>query len=144
MPEVIAYLDPGADITVEATAALTGGRCVGMPASVNPGGSAGISDTGDGTPLCGLPPAGDPILGVASTDCAIGRKVNVMREKTVPIECSAAVAAGAYVMTGADGRVATRTAGNAPVAVNIGPATTAAGQYIKGLLLSPFDVGHLT
>jgi hypothetical protein len=136
MPEVIAIYDPGQDVTVEATAALTGGRCVGVPSGRNAGGPGGISDTGDGNLRCGLPAAGAPIFGVASLDAAIGRKVDVLRPpKVVPIECSAAVAAGAEVMTGADGRVATRTAGNTSIGRNH-VATTAAGQYCQVELFS--------
>jgi hypothetical protein len=137
MPEVIAYLDPGADITAEASVALTGGRCVGAPTAVNPGGSAGVSDSGDGNVVVGLPTAGGWCLGVASHDAAIGKKVNVMRgPKVVPVECSAAVAVGAEVMAGTDGRVATRTAGNTSIGIHIGAATTTAGQYCKVLLFT--------
>jgi hypothetical protein len=136
MPEVIASYDPGADITVEASAALTGGRCVGVPTSRNAGGPAGISDTGDGVLVCGLPAAGAPVFGVASFDAAVGKKTNVMKApKVVPIECSAAIAIGAEVMSGADGRIATRTAGNSVIGRAL-TATTAAGQFCQVELYS--------
>jgi hypothetical protein len=134
MPEVIALYDAGQDITVEATAALTGGRCVGVPTSRNAGGPAGISDVGDGNLKAGLPAAGGPVFGVAANDAAIGRKVDVLRPpKTVPIECSAAVAGGVDVATGADGRVAARAAGQTAIGRNL-VATTAAGQFCQVVL----------
>lgn len=136
-PVVTALYDPGADITVFATVALTGGRCVGVPLGRNAGGPAGIDDTGDGLVRVALPSAGGPVFGVAETDAPINGRTNCLRPpKVVPIECSAAVAAGAELMTGADGRVATRTAGNTVIGRHIGAATTAAGQYCQVELFS--------
>lgn len=131
MPEVIATYDPGADITCQATAALTGGRAVGVPSARNVGGPAGISDLGDGLLNVGLPAAGGAIFGVASHDAIIGGRVNVMRPpKVVPMECSAAVAIGAELMVGVDGRVATRTAGNTVIGRALS-VTSAAGQFVQ-------------
>lgn len=135
MPEVVASYDPGADITCEANGAITGGRFVAVPVARNPGGPAGISDVGDGTLITaqGAIVVGGPVFGVASHDAASGRKVNVMRTpKVVPVECSAAIAIGAQVQSGADGRVATFAAGAGKVAAGIAlSATTAAGQYCQ-------------
>lgn len=136
MPEVIASYDPGADISVQATAALTGGRAIGIPAARNAGGPAGISDTGDGLLTAGLPSAGGAIFGIAAHDAAIGGRVDALRApKVVPWECSAAVSIGAELMTGADGRCATRTAGNSVMGRALS-ATTAAGQYVQAELFS--------
>ena len=129
MPEVIAHFDPGADVTVQAAVALTGGRAVGLPASVNAGGFAGIVDSGDGLMVVGLPLAGGGILGVASHDAPIGGRVNIMRApKVVPMECSAAIAISAELMVGTDGRVATRTAGNTVIG-RAWSVTSASGQF---------------
>jgi hypothetical protein len=131
MPEVQASYDPGADISVQASAILTGGRGVGLPSSRNAGGPAGISDLSDGLLVAGLPTAGGAIFGVASHDAAIGGRVNVMRPpKVVPMECSAAVAISAELMVGADGRVATRTAGNTVIGRALS-VTSAAGQFCQ-------------
>jgi len=135
MPEVIATYDAGADITCEASGAITGGRFVAVPAARNPGGPAGISDVGDGNLVTsqGAIVVGGPVFGVAAIDAANGRKFDVMRApKVVPVECSAAIAIGAQVQTGADGRCATFVAGAGKVAAGIAlSATTAAGQYCQ-------------
>lgn len=139
MGEVLAFYDPGADISVIFTGAggIVGGRLVGIPAAPDAGGSAGISDTGTGLAKVGFPVAGGWCLGVASHDAAQNGIVNIMRApKVVPVECSAAVAAGAEFMAGTDGRCSTFAAGAAvqPVGRNIGAATSAAGEFVKGLL----------
>jgi hypothetical protein len=135
MPEVVASYDAGADITCEASGAITGGRFVGVPAARNAGGPAGISDTGDGNLIVSqtIASAGSPVFGVAAHDAANGRKVDILRAtKVVPVECSAAIAIGAQVQTGTDGRAATFVAGAGKVAAGIAlSATTAAGQYCQ-------------
>lgn len=138
MPEVVATYDAGADITCEATAALTGGRCVGVPSARNAGGPAGISDTGDGLLKVGLPLAAGLIFGVAAHDCPIGGRVDVLRApKVVPIECSAAIAIGAEVQAGTDGRVATFAPGAAARPIGLACSVTgAAGQFCQVALYS--------
>lgn len=135
MPEVVATYDAGADITCEASGAIVGGRFVGVPAARNPGGPAGISDTGDGNLIVSqtIAGAGAPVFGVASHDAANGRKVNIMRAtKVVPVECSAAISIGQQVQTGVDGRCALFVAGAGKVAAGIAlSATTTAGQYCQ-------------
>jgi len=139
--EAIAYYDPGADITCQHTAGQVGGRCVGWPTSRNTGGPSGISDTGDGVLVVTNPTANNPIFGVTSHDVAAGGKVNIMRApKVVPIECSGNVAIGAYVTTGADGRIATSTTGQVAVgrALSAGSAATfAAVLLFDGQVLAP-------
>lgn len=133
MPEVIATFDPGADRTCQAAAAITGGRFVNLVGR-NPGGFAGISDTGDGLLQVNQTfVAGAKGFGVASHDAPNGGRVNIMRPpKCVPVECSNAIAVGDEVSVGVDGRVAKFVAG-----AGINPsgralsATTAAGQYCE-------------
>jgi hypothetical protein len=139
MPLVTALYDPGQDITCFAVVALTGGRCVGVSQGRNAGGPAGISDTGDGLIRVGLPTLNGPIGGVAENDAPINGRVNILRPpKVVPIECSAAVAAGAELSADADGRVKTRASGQTSIGRNLGPATTAAGQYVQAeLFMAP-------
>jgi predicted RecA/RadA family phage recombinase len=131
-PVVNAFYDPGQDVTVTASAGATGGRALGVPSGRNPGGPAGISDTGDGTLICPLPTANGPIFGVAQFDAAAGKLVDVMRPpKIVPLECNAAVAQGVDVSINADGTCKARAAGQLAVGRNIGPATTGTGQYVQ-------------
>lgn len=141
-PEVVAFFDPGQDITVQASAGATGGRCLGLPTGQNAGGSAGISDTGDGLAICPLPTANGPVFGVAAHDAAVNGKVDVLRPpKVVPIEVASpnagVIATSAEVSVEADGRVKTRAAGQSPIGRHIGPATSAAGQYAKVVLYEP-------
>jgi predicted RecA/RadA family phage recombinase len=132
MPTVNAHYDAGQDITVQGSAALTGGRCVGLPTGRNPGGPAGISDTGDGLLICPLPTLNGEIFGVAQFDCASGGRTDVMRApKVVPIECNAAVAQGSLVSVNADGTVKVAATGQVAIGRHHGPATTATGQYCQ-------------
>jgi hypothetical protein len=141
MGEAIAYYDPGADITVQHSAGQVGGRCVGWPTARNAGGPSGISDLGDGVLVVTNPAAASPVFGVTSHDVAVNGYVNIMRApKVVPIECSAGVAIGAYVSTGADGRIATATTGQAAVgrALTVGSSGTfAAVLLFDGQVLAP-------
>jgi hypothetical protein len=129
-PVVNALYDAGVDITVHATAALTGGRCVGVPTGRNAGGPAGIDDTGDGLLRCGLPAANGAIFGVAQFDAPLNGRTDVMRPpKVVPIECNAATAIG-DVSVNADGTVKARAAGQLAIGRNL-VATSASGQYCQ-------------
>jgi predicted RecA/RadA family phage recombinase len=131
-PTVNAFYDPGQDVSVSCPAGATGGRCLGAPTGRNAGGPAGISDTGDGLLICPLPTANGPIFGVAQYDAAAGGRTDVMRPpKIVPIECNVAVAQGVDVSVNADGTVKARAAGQLAIGRNIGPATTASGQYCQ-------------
>lgn len=139
MGEVQAFYDAGTDISCifTGTGDTVGGRFVGIPAAPDAGGSAGISDTGTGLTKVGFPLDNGWVLGVTSHNVAENGIVNIMRApKVVPVECSAAVAAGAEVGPGTDGRCKTWTAGadQPPAGRNIGPATTLAGQFCKVLL----------
>lgn len=138
MPTVNAFYDPGQDVTVQATGGATGGRCLGVPAGRNAGGPAGVDDTGDGLLRCPLPAANGAVFGVAQFDAAVNGRTDVMRApKILPIECSAAIAAGAEVSVDADGRIKTRAAGQTSIGRNF-VATTAAGQYAQvELFLAP-------
>jgi hypothetical protein len=141
MGEAIAYYDPGADITCQHSAGQVGGRCVAWPTARNAGGPSGPSDIGDGILVVNNPAANAPVFGVTSHDVAVNGYVNVMRApKVVPIECSAGVVIGAYVSTGADGRVATATTGQVAVgrALTAGSAGTfAAVLLFVGQILAP-------
>jgi hypothetical protein len=135
MAEAIAYYDPGADITVQHTAGSPGGRCVGWPTSRNPGGPSGVDDTGDGVLIATAPAANGAIFGVTSHDVAAGGRVNCMRApKVVPIECSANVAIGDYVVTGNDGRAAHGATGQ--IAVGRALSAGSSGTFAAILLFN--------
>jgi hypothetical protein len=141
MGEVIAFYDAGADISVifTGTGGTVGGRFVGVPAAPDAGGSAGISDSGTGLTKVGFPTDLGWSLGVTAHDVVENGIVNIMRApKVVPVECSAAVAAGEQVSAGTDGRCKPWAAGadNFPLGRNIGAATTTAGQFAKVLLFN--------
>lgn len=85
------------------------------------------------SPTRGLPSDGGNTLGVALTDAAIGQTAPVVTLGTAPAEASAAIAEGALVEVGADGRIETRDAG-----VAVGRAlqeATGAGHVIEVLLI---------
>lgn len=89
-------------LPIKATAALTACRLV--------------SHTG------GLPADGGNALGAAKNSAAIGEMCAVITLGTAVLEASAAIAKGAAVESGADGRIETQSAG-----VTIGRAFQAAG-----------------
>ena len=74
------------------------------------------------SPTGGLPADGGNALGAAKSDAAIGETCPVITLGTAVLEASAAIAKGAAVESGADGRIETKSAG-----VTIGRALQAAG-----------------
>jgi hypothetical protein len=135
MGEVIAAYDPGADITCQISgAAVVGGDLVKITGR-NPGGPAGISDSGDGLLIVGATTgAGDYAFGVASFDAPVGGRTNVMRPpKAVPVNCTGAVAVGDMVAAGANGKGAKAAAGGKPVGVALTAVAAGGGQVIVAL-----------
>jgi hypothetical protein len=131
--EAIAYYDPGADITCQHVSGNVGGRCVSFPTTRQVGGPSGISDAGLGVLIVDNPTALGQSFGVTGHDVAANGYVNIMRApKVVPIECSAAVAIGDYVTTGADGRIAKGATGNNAVgrALSVGANGTFAAVLL--------------
>jgi Uncharacterized conserved protein (DUF2190) len=132
--EVIAAYDPGSDVTCQvATAAVTGGDLVKITGR-NPGGPAGISDTGDGLLIVApTAAAADKVFGVAAFDAPVGGRVNVMRPpKAVPVNVTNAIAVGGTVAAGANGKGAAAAATNLPVGIAL-TASSGAGQIIVAL-----------
>lgn len=93
---------PGVNVTVLATAAVTGGRLVG------------ISATQDSTTklfkVAHVTAAAKP-FGVASADIASGATGTVVRGGIVPLVASGAITAGAQVEAATGGKVATLASG---------------------------------
>lgn len=104
MPNIGEYFKPGADITVTASAAVTGGQLVEF--------------TGDRR--VGPAAAGSLVVcGVARQDAAVEGKVAVASGGVYPLTATGAIAAGQRVMAAAGGTVA---------AVPAPAATPAAGD----------------
>lgn len=96
-------------ITIIAAAALTAQRFV--------------------TALGAVPAAGANVLGVTSTDAAIGDPVTVDTLGVVTVESGAACTAGGLGQTDASGRVIDKAAG--ATVCRILDAATAAGQMVR-------------
>lgn len=138
MPEVIAYYDPGADITCHASVALTGGRAVAITADRRAGGPAGIDDTSDGLIVVGLTTDSGRVFGVASHDAALNSKVNIMRPpKVVPLEKGIAptIAAFAEISIDATGRAKALVA-TAPVGFILTGQAGGIGTFVQAQLYS--------
>lgn len=111
--ECIPFYDPGATITAQTTAIVTGKRCVGISGNRATDGNISVAHAAAGTRA----------FGVAAYDAASGAKVPVLRGsgRVVPITCSANIAANAQVEVTTNGQVATLAAG-----IAIGVCITAA------------------
>lgn len=108
--DATAYYDAGADISGHASVAMSGKRFCVIAATRRAGGPAGISDTGDGNVVVGVPALGARIFGVTSHDVALNGKVNIMRApKVVPVRAGAAMTANTEVMTNAAGEAVVYT-----------------------------------
>ena len=125
--DLIPYKRPGEDVTGQATAAITGMKCVQISGPKPVGGKA------EGNPIT-LPAgtsadsgayrvahpsgaganggAGKMILGVAKYDQpTVGKLVGVIREGVVPITAGAAITNGQLVEVAADGSVVPNATG---------------------------------
>jgi len=104
---------PGANITAEATAPVTGRRFVKISGNRTAGGNLAVAPAA----------AGDRAFGVAAHDTAAGQLVHVARGGVVKVIAAGAIAAGAAVQVGAGGAVSTAAAG-----VVVGVAVTGAAD----------------
>ena len=104
---------PGADITAQASAAVTARRFVGISGN----------RTADGNLSVAHASAAGRAFGVAKEDAASGELVGVARDGVVRVKASAAIAAGANVEVGSAGQAVTATSG-----VVVGYAVTAAAS----------------
>ncbi|MEZ0352384.1 capsid cement protein [Mycobacterium sp. pR1184] len=107
--------DPGADITAEATAAVTARRFLAVSGNRTGGGNIAVAPAAAGVRACG----------VAGNDAAIGELVRLVRgnSRVVKVTASGAIAAGAEVQVGAGGTATTLAAG-----VAVGYAMTGAAD----------------
>lgn len=118
--ECIPFYRPGADITGEATAAVTGKRCLAISGDAPADGGISVAHAA----------AAGRIVGVAVHDAAVGAKVPVILGPghVVPITTSAIVAAFAEVEVGANGTVIPVDRVARPNSVAIGYALTGAAN----------------
>lgn len=114
----IPFYEPGRSLTGQASAAVTGKRCLAITGD----------KTADGNITVAHAAAAGRIVGVAEYDAAVGAKVGVLRGAglVVPIRAATALAAFQEVEVGADGQVIARDAVARPNAIAIGYAITAA------------------
>lgn len=102
--EHVRRFDPGAGVTFNAAADITGGQLVAVS------GNRAVTPTSESTPKW---------FGVAGFDAKTGDKVTVLPGGVQPITASGAIAAGDTVIPAADGKVAALGAGDATHAVGI-------------------------
>lgn len=107
--------DPGADITGEATGAVTARRFLAVSGNRVSGGNIAVAHA----------TAAGRVCGVAATDAASGDLVTVVRgnSRVVKVTAGGAIAAFAEVEVGTAGRAVTKTSG-----VAVGYALTAAAN----------------
>lgn len=124
MPECIPYKMPGADVTGEASAAVTGKRFVGISGNIKADGSLTVAHAAAGTRA----------IGVAKYDAAIGAKVGVYRgaRMVVPVTAGANITAGAAVEVGTNGQAIPLATG---VAVGYAETAAVSGQDARICLL---------
>ena len=104
---------PGANITAEATAAVTGRRFVAISGSRTPAGNLAVAPVA----------AGSRAFGVAADDASAGQLVHVARGGVVNVIAAGAIAAGDAVQVAAGGAATTAAAG-----VIVGFAVTGAAD----------------
>lgn len=124
MAECIPFKQPGADVTAQATAAVTGKRFVGISGDILPDGSLRVAHAA----------AASRAIGVAKYDAASGAKVGVYRgaRMVVPVTAGANITAGQAVEVGANGQAVPLAAG---VAVGYAETAATSGQDARICLL---------
>lgn len=95
---------PGADVTAQATAAVTGRRFVAISGDRASGGNIAVKPA---------TAAAGPVFGVAANDADAGELVTVVRggHRVVWVAAGGNITAGAEVEVGAAGKAVTKTTG---------------------------------
>jgi hypothetical protein len=111
--ELIPFKEPGATVTGEASANVTGKRFLAITGNIKSDGSLTVAHATAAGRTCG----------VSKYDAASGKKVGIVRasKAVVPVTAGGNIAAGAEVEVGANGTAVTKSAG-----VAVGYAETAA------------------
>ncbi len=109
---------PGANISAEATADVTGRRFVKISGNRTAGGNLAVAPA----------TAGSRAFGVAADDASTGQLVHVARGGVVKVVAAGAISAGADVQVAAGGAVSTAAAG---VAVGFAVTGTADGALAE-------------
>lgn len=92
---------PGHEVSVVATADVTGATFVGISAARGADGLINVATAG----------SGDPAFGVATRDIKSGAIGSVIREGIVPVAGTGSIEAGDQVEVGADGKAAAANSG---------------------------------
>ncbi len=120
----VPFMEPGADPTCQASAAVTGKRFVNISGN----------RTTDGNYLVAPATAAGRTLGVAAHDAIVGDKVKIWTRPGIilPVDTGGAIAAGAEVEVGAAGVAVTKAAGVAVgVCLDAAANGTPTGARIK-------------
>lgn len=101
--ELIAYKEPGADVTGQASADVIGKRFLAITGNMQ----------GDGSLTVAHATAAGRICGVAKYDALTGKKVGIARGpgKVVPVKAAGNIAAFAEVEVGSNGQAVTKSSG---------------------------------
>lgn len=127
MPDMTPYYKPGQDLSVLATAALTGCRLVAISGDVTSG--PGLVDTIEGSYYrVGKPQAGGRVLGVLTRDTASGAPGTVVCEGVVAVFAQASITAWEEVEADAEGRAVPLSTG---VAVGVALADAAQNELAQ-------------
>lgn len=119
MPQQISVYAPGANISGQATAAVTVRRFVSI---------SGNRTAGGGNLAIAPAAAGTRAFGVARDDAAIGELVDVVRAGVVRVDAASGIAAGAEVEVGAAGKAITKASGIAVGYVLTGAASNGVAE----------------
>jgi hypothetical protein len=125
--DCIPLFRPGADLTAEASAAVTGKRCVRVSAAPTSGPLLAATADGSNIKVAHCDGTSQIPFGISKYDAAINGKVGVIREGVVPITSGAAVTAGQQVMADANGKVVPYVYAGAAVPIVVGTAITTVG-----------------
>lgn len=108
--DCIPFYRPGDDITIQASAAITGKRFLAISGDRTSG--PGLAATAEGSNYRAQHAgAGARAVGVSMYDVPNGGKVGMIVEGVVPVTAGAAIAAGAEVQSDGSGQAITLAAG---------------------------------
>lgn len=121
--ECIPFKEPGADVTGQASAAVTGCRFLAITGNLQADGSLTVAHA----------TAAGRICGVSKYDAAQGKKVGIIRgsKMVVPVTAGANITAGSEVEVGTNGQAITKASG---VAVGYVETAATSGQPARVVL----------
>lgn len=137
--ECIPFYEPGARITVEADAAVTGKRFVHVHATQQPGFAGLTTDLSGGNVVVRHASAHGMATGVSSHDIASGDKGTMITGGVLPITADGAITYGQKLAVGANGKAKTAVAED--VVVGLALASVSDGEDCPVLFLGSSAAG---